>query len=325
MLWRSAVTIDALRGRSRVLVHHRTESRVVIPARSAATDRSTTRSTIPERAGSRQSRRARTRAGSGRRSRRIRSSRSPDRATRRRSTRARARGSPPAIGNVPSSRTFHLKKWLTAPGNVSGDRVDRFVLAAIAIGRPRVDQHASRVDRPRWPSRRPSPSTRRAAPLRNGAAAASRRPIAAAGLSPIHFAKPPSSTATASCPIQRSSHHSRLAYMPLSWSYATTCTPPAMPSRPNVCARRRRIGQRMTSVAAVLLRPTGRDRGSRTPRPGCVRLRYSRWPQASSREVVAAIDRSTSAGSDRWSASVAVSIKRRERHAATIPFTPSPR
>ena len=65
-----------------------------------------------------------------------------------------------------------------------------------------------------------STSTVRQADARgvNVAAPAGGASVATGRPSAVHFAQPPSSTATASWPSQRSVHHSRDAYMPCCWS-----------------------------------------------------------------------------------------------------------
>ena len=154
-------------------------------------------------------------------------------------------------------------------GNVSGDRVDRLDFAAVTFRRARVDEPPGAVvAQPRAP-RRVDNHVRRAAFRVNGAARDVRRRKPSAAL-PLPTREAAVEHGDASWPSQRSSHHSRLANMPVSWSYATTCMPLAMPSR-QTCASAPRVGQRMTSVRVRSLAPTVRDRGARRRRRECGR------------------------------------------------------
>ena len=102
-------------------------------------------------------------------------------------------------------------------GDVAGGLVERFAVASEPLRRARVEQPPAGlaevpgdfVDIGQQLGPRPSgEGTRR----RFSAAALVGRPSA------NQAAKPPSRTATASCPSQRSSHQSRLAKIPESWS-----------------------------------------------------------------------------------------------------------
>jgi hypothetical protein len=107
-----------------------------------------------------------------------------------------------------------LEEPVERAGNMAADAIQRLVLAAIAIVRARVDHDAFF----------------RAEIALDGLRAALKSPVFCAGASCVsgwpaasQACSPPSSSATASCPSQRSSHHARAAYMPPCASYATTC------------------------------------------------------------------------------------------------------
>ena len=118
-----------------------------------------------------------------------------------------------AAGSVPSASRLSVVGALTAPGHVPGPRVDRLDLAAVALGRPRVQQHAAARGQRRGlvggqhrhaaagQRRRPRAAGRRRRPR-------ARRPARAQAPSP------PSSSRTSVSPPQRSSHQARAAASP---------------------------------------------------------------------------------------------------------------
>ena len=111
-------------------------------------------------------------------------------------------------------------------GYVPGLGVDGFLLAAIALARPRVDERHTgelanvlEVEDPRpvrfaWPGTSP------------GATAGS-----SVSSGPPHAPMPPSSTACDSCPKKRRRNHRRDATEPPTSSYATTFVPLLTPAR----------------------------------------------------------------------------------------------
>ena len=103
------------------------------------------------------------------------------------------------------------------PGNVAGDRIDRLVLAAEALGRARVDdqRHVGRPSRPGPPRGRRGRRSRDAITSRSPGDDRGRRRRRAR---PCQVASPPSSTATSRLPMWRSSHHRRAAPPLMSWS-----------------------------------------------------------------------------------------------------------
>ena len=181
----------------------------------------------------------------------------------------------------PSASRLSRYGRLTRAGNVAGDRIERLDVAAIALARARVDQQrATRAARfaaiaRRVDGRGATRAARTWPRETSGASVVTGRPSRA------HAAKPPSSTAAASCPSQRSIHHRRAAYMPPPWSYATTCFVASMPRRPNDARagfrRRAADGGHCGRSSA----PTGRGRGARTGARECALRGTALSPQAS--------------------------------------------
>ena len=174
----------------------------------------TIRSTTPDRVARPASRQLPSPADCGRRSR-------PSRIDARR---ARRRRSPSSASNSARSSAAELERAvgrrdsapcgrLTAPGNVPGDGIDRLDVAAKAF-RCSAHRRASAMPLPRLAStrRRRRQSVRRRRIAKRGRGARRERRSLTGRPSRTHFAKPPSSTATASWPSQRSIHHSRDAY-----------------------------------------------------------------------------------------------------------------
>ena len=198
--------------------------------------------------GARQSGDVRARAGCGTPSRRTRSSRRPRSA--RAPPRAAVSRSRRASGerNIPCSSTFCMKWSLTAPGMCPGDAVDRLDFAAIAFGRPRIDQPRRSASptavRPR-PRPRPCP---RAANRRTFARAGFRDRRPSADASAIHRANPPSSTATlvvahpAKQPPQPAREHAVVLIVGDDLDAVGDAEPAKRPGE------RRRVRQRMAAV-----------------------------------------------------------------------------
>ncbi len=120
------------------------------------------------------------------------------------------RGSCAAGSNLPSGPMFSAKGRFQRPGDVTGDRVQRFHLAAITCAGARVDQGLVRLaqvrdhvaaSRAAWPA---APRDEVRLEVRGLLAAGRPRRHAA-----CQACRPPSSTATASWPIHLSIHHRR--------------------------------------------------------------------------------------------------------------------
>ena len=101
--------------------------------------------------------------------------------------------------------------------HVAGDRIDRLDLAGEALRRARIEQapvgalHALGD----FACVEPHVAVR---PRHEVAGAARGTSVVVGNPAAVHALNPPSSTATASCPTQRSSHHKRAAYAALSAS-----------------------------------------------------------------------------------------------------------
>ena len=140
--------------------------------------------------------------------------------------------------------------------DVPGDRIDGLVLPGEAVGAARIDQQCRR----RWPAHRCALPPRArphwrsspdAHPRGTRAPGARCARCSAAGRQRCHAAQPPLSTATRSCPSQRSSHHSRAAYRRRAPGRRQRPAPSAsMPQRPKVAAQRLRLRQRVAPAAA---------------------------------------------------------------------------
>ncbi len=134
-----------------------------------------------------------------------------------------------------------------------------------------------------------------------GVAVATGRP------SRVHAANPPSSTAAASCPSARSIHHRRAAYMPLPWSYATTCLVASMPRRPHSSAQALASGSGCRPLRPVFGADRSRSRWTNRA-PGRWPSRYADSPHASGCVRSWRTSTRTNAGSARCAARSAVEM-----------------
>ena len=113
----------------------------------------------------------------------------------------------PVDAEVASGRRVHRTR------DVSGHRIDGLDIAAVALGRPGIEQDAAppaAMSSADTVGIAPAPTATGPVPATGGSGS----PVAIAPPSAVHAANPPSSTCTRVWPIHRRSHHSRAALDP---------------------------------------------------------------------------------------------------------------